>query len=70
VLVGTFVIYTSFPFIVAQRQRQVALLRALGASRAQVLGSVVVESLVVGVLTLAAAVVPGRRRILAAVADR
>ncbi|HET6954410.1 MAG TPA: FtsX-like permease family protein [Acidimicrobiales bacterium] len=50
VLVGTFVIYTSFSFIVAQRQRQVALLRALGASRAQVLGSVVIESLVVGVL--------------------
>jgi hypothetical protein len=39
-----------------------------------VFGSVVIESLVVGVLTLAAAVVPaawaGRRRILAAVADR
>ncbi|HEU0171647.1 MAG TPA: ABC transporter permease, partial [Acidimicrobiales bacterium] len=31
VLVGTFVIYTSFSFIVAQRQRQVALLRAIGA---------------------------------------
>jgi putative ABC transport system permease protein len=50
VLVGSFVIYTSFAFIVAQRQRQVALLRALGASRAQVLGAVVVESLLVGVL--------------------
>ena len=50
VLVGTFVIYTSFSFIVAQRQRQVALLRALGAGRGQVLISVVVESLLVGVL--------------------
>ncbi len=50
VLVGTFVIYTSFSFIVAQRQRQVALLRAIGASRAQVLTSVVLESLVVGVV--------------------
>jgi putative ABC transport system permease protein len=48
VLVGSFVIYTSFAFIVAQQQRQVALLRALGASRTQVLGSVVVEALVVG----------------------
>ena len=50
VLVGTFVIYTSFSFIVAQRLRQLALLRAVGASRAQVLTSVVVESLIVGVV--------------------
>jgi putative ABC transport system permease protein len=50
VLVGTFVIYTSFSFIVAQRQRQVALLRAIGAGRGQVLASVVLESLVVGAM--------------------
>src|SRR5918998_1264431 len=50
VLVGTFVIYTSFSFIVAQRQRQVALLRAIGAGRGQVLTSVVIESLLVGVV--------------------
>ena len=50
VLVGSFVIYTSFSFIVAQRQRQVALLRALGASRRQILAAVVVESVLVGVL--------------------
>jgi putative ABC transport system permease protein len=50
VLVGTFVIYTSFSFIVAQRQRQVALLRAIGASRFQVLAALVSESLVVGVV--------------------
>jgi putative ABC transport system permease protein len=50
VLVGTFVIYTSFSFIVAQRQRQVALLRAIGASRTQMLVSIVLESLVVGAL--------------------
>jgi putative ABC transport system permease protein len=50
VVVGAFVIYTSFSFIVAQRQRQVALLRAVGASRRQVLGSILLESLVVGIL--------------------
>jgi putative ABC transport system permease protein len=50
VLVGSFVIYTSFSFIVAQRQRQIALLRAVGASRRQVLASVVGESAVVGLL--------------------
>ena len=50
VAVGAFVIYTSFSFIMAQRQRQVALLRALGASRWQVLSSIVVEALLVGLL--------------------
>lgn len=49
VAVGAFVIFTSFSFIVAQRQRQIALLRAVGASRRQVLTSMVVESLVVGI---------------------
>src|ERR687892_1743121 len=49
VAVGTFVIYTSFSFIVSQRQRQVALLRAVGASRRQVLWSILFESLAVGV---------------------
>jgi putative ABC transport system permease protein len=50
IVVGMFVIFTSFSFIVAQRQRQVALLRAVGASRRQVLGSVLIESTTVGLL--------------------
>jgi putative ABC transport system permease protein len=50
IVVGGFVIYTSFSFIVAQRQRQVALLRAVGASRRQVLWSVVLEAIIVGLL--------------------
>lgn len=50
IVVGGFVIFTSFSFIVAQRQRQTALLRAIGASRSQVLRSIVTESLLVGVL--------------------
>lgn len=49
-VVGGFVIYTSFSFIVAQQQRQMALLRAVGASRRQVLTSVLLESVAVGVL--------------------
>ena len=53
IVVGAFVIYTSFSFIVTQRQRQVALLRAVGASRRQVLWSVIVESAVVGLLASA-----------------
>ena len=48
--VGAFIIYNTFSIIVAQRSREMALLRAIGASRRQVLTSVVGESLVVGVL--------------------
>lgn len=50
VFVGGFVIYTSFSFIVAQQQRQMALLRAVGAGRRQVLWTVLLESLLVGLL--------------------
>lgn len=49
-LVGTFIIYNTFSMIVAQRLRELALLRAVGASRGQVGRSVVTEALVVGVL--------------------
>jgi putative ABC transport system permease protein len=47
--VGAFIIYNTFSIIVAQRTRELALLRCLGASRRQVLGSVLVEALAVAV---------------------
>ncbi|HSJ43565.1 MAG TPA: ABC transporter permease [Euzebyales bacterium] len=47
-LVGAFLINNTFAIIVAQRSRELAVLRAVGASRAQVLGSVLLEALVVG----------------------
>jgi putative ABC transport system permease protein len=46
--VGIFVIYNSFSIIVAQRTREMALLRAIGARRRQVRRAVLVEALVVG----------------------
>ncbi|WP_374107355.1 ABC transporter permease [Rhodococcus sp. BP-313] len=49
-LVGTFIIYNTFSMIVAQRVRELALLRAIGASRGQVSRSVVLEALVVGII--------------------
>lgn len=52
--VGVFVIANTFSIIVAQRIRELALLRAVGASRAQVLGSVLAEA---GIVGLVAAVV-------------
>lgn len=50
VFVGVFVIYNTFSIIVAQRTRELALLRAVGASRKQILGSVLVEAVVIGVV--------------------
>ena len=48
--VGAFVIANSLSITIAQRMREFATLRTLGASRKQVLGSVIVESLVMGIL--------------------
>jgi putative ABC transport system permease protein len=48
--VGAFVIANSLSITIAQRTRELATLRMLGASRRQVLGSIIVESLAVGVL--------------------
>jgi putative ABC transport system permease protein len=48
--VGAFVIANSLSITIAQRMREFATLRTLGASRRQVLGSVLVEALVMGIL--------------------
>jgi putative ABC transport system permease protein len=48
--VGAFVIANSLSITIAQRTRELATVRMLGASRRQVLGSIVVEALVVGVI--------------------
>jgi putative ABC transport system permease protein len=48
--VGSFVIANTLAITVAQRMRELATLRTLGASRRQVLRSVMLESLVIGLL--------------------
>jgi putative ABC transport system permease protein len=48
--VGGFVIANTLAITVAQRLRELATLRTLGASRRQVLGSVVLEAVVVGLV--------------------
>ncbi|HJV29598.1 MAG TPA: FtsX-like permease family protein [Gaiellaceae bacterium] len=48
--VGSFVIANSLGITIAQRTREFATIRTIGASRRQVLGSIVLESLVVGIL--------------------
>ncbi len=49
-VVGCFLIVNTFSMLVAQRSRELALLRALGASRRQVTRSVLFEALVVGLV--------------------
>lgn len=49
-VVGSFLIVNTFSILVAQRSRELALLRALGASRGQVTRSVLTEAIVVGLV--------------------
>jgi putative ABC transport system permease protein len=48
--VGSFVIANSLSITIAQRTRELATLRTLGASRRQVLRSIIIEALVIGAL--------------------
>ena len=50
VLVGAFTIFNTLSITVAQRSREFGLLRMVGAGRRQVLGSVMLEALAIGVL--------------------
>ena len=57
--VGAFIIFNTFSITVAQRAREFALLRTLGASRGQVLRSVLGEGLVIGLVGSLAGLVLG-----------
>ena len=57
--VGAFIIFNTFSILIAQRTRELALMRALGASRRQVNRSVLFESLVVGVVASAVGLLAG-----------
>jgi putative ABC transport system permease protein len=71
-LVGGFLIFNTFSVTVAQRTREFALLRTLGASRGQVLRSVLAESVVIGLgasilgILAGLAIAPGLRALLGA----
>lgn len=58
-LVGTFIIYNTFSMLVAQRLRELALLRAIGASRGQLTRSVMAEAAVTGLVGSGIGVVVG-----------
>jgi putative ABC transport system permease protein len=48
-VVACFTIFNTFQIVVTQRSREMAMLRAVGASRGQVLGAQLVEAVVVGI---------------------
>jgi putative ABC transport system permease protein len=58
-VVAAIVIYNTFTILTAQRTRELALLRCVGAGRRQVFTGVLAESLVVGAVASAAGVVAG-----------
>ncbi|MER6538448.1 FtsX-like permease family protein [Streptomyces sp900105755] len=57
--VGTFIIANTFTMLVAQRTKELALLRAVGASRRQVTRSVLIEAFVVGAVAGVTGLVAG-----------
>ncbi|MFE7563130.1 ABC transporter permease [Kitasatospora sp. NPDC057500] len=57
--VGIFIIANTFTMLVAQRTKELALLRAVGASRKQVTRSVLVEAFAIGTVSAAAGLVAG-----------
>ncbi|MFF1769240.1 ABC transporter permease [Streptomyces sp. NPDC058249] len=57
--VGTFIIANTFTMLVAQRTKELALLRAVGASRRQVTRSVLLEAFVVGAVAAVAGLAAG-----------
>lgn len=50
VLVGIFLIVNTFSMLVAQRTREIGLMRAIGSSRRQINRSVLIEALLLGVI--------------------
>ncbi|WP_037852857.1 ABC transporter permease [Streptomyces sp. NRRL S-340] len=57
--VGTFIIANTFTMLVAQRTKELALMRAVGASRRQVTRSVLIEAFVVGAVAAVTGLLAG-----------
>ncbi|GAA2134275.1 ABC transporter permease [Actinomadura napierensis] len=58
-LVSALVIYNTFSILIAQRMREMALLRCVGATRRQVFGGVVTEAFAVGLIGSALGILVG-----------
>ncbi len=57
--VGAFIIWNTFTMVVTQRSREIALLRAIGATRRQVMRSLITEALLLGLIASAFGIVVG-----------
>lgn len=57
--VSVFVIANSFSIVIAQRNREMAMLRAIGAGRRQILSATFIEALFVGLIASAVGIVAG-----------
>ena len=57
--VGSFIIFNTLSITVAQRVRELATMRTLGATRRQTLGSVLIEGLVLGAIATAVGLAAG-----------
>lgn len=57
--VACFIVHNTFSILVAQRTRETALMRALGAERRQVMAATVVEAVGIGVLASLAGLIAG-----------
>lgn len=58
-VVGAFVVYNAFRVVVAQRTRELGLLRVLGTTRAELLRMVILEAVIIGLVASAVGVVVG-----------
>ncbi len=59
IVVACFIIYNTFSILVAQRTRETALLRAIGARRRQVLSATLIEAVIVGLVASIVGMVVG-----------
>ena len=57
--VGSFIIYNTFQIVIAQRLRELALLRAIGSTRSQVIRTVLTEAAMVGLVSSVVGIVVG-----------
>lgn len=58
-IIGAFLIANTFSIVISQRTRELAVIRATGATARQVLGSVLIEAVFIGVIASAAGVLLG-----------
>ncbi|MCW2973522.1 MAG: putative transporter integral rane protein [Thermoleophilia bacterium] len=59
VFVGAFTIFNTFTILVGQRTREFGLLRAIGAARRQILGIVILEAIVLGLVASTIGILAG-----------